>query len=380
MHGAGNARSRGFTIIELLVVIAIIAILVALLLPAVQKTREAARQSQCRNNLKQIAIALHNYHDSYRTFAPGVVVQYPEFTTSDPDSICSSLSGGGTNSAIRQCGGWSWGGFILPYMEQAAIFETLDMNSESPQVTTMRIRSEPDILELYQKPIESYRCPSDAAPQVHDNIFRLIRTSGNGGLRYTRMNNTNEATAITDSNNFFPAISNYVGNNSSADLRPKQVRTDTNPGASGCSGEPQCGLTDFDGIFGVSSRTRIRDITDGTSNTILIGERSKTIGEAAIGIFSGWTGTLAYESMVVAYNGINPATNGLGALSSLHAGGAQVVMCDGSVHFLSENIDYDKTNSSGGSINPNCPPSASTRNSVLEYLFSRNDGHALGEF
>src|SRR4051812_6730319 len=92
---------RGFTLIELLVVIAIIAVLIALLLPAVQQAREAARRSQCKNNLKQIGLALHNYHDTANTLPPGWI--------GDPT---------GSNAGNR----WGWGTMILPYLDQAPLY------------------------------------------------------------------------------------------------------------------------------------------------------------------------------------------------------------------------------------------------------------------
>ena len=102
---------RGFTLIELLVVIAIIAILIALLLPAVQQAREAARRTQCKNNIKQLGLALHNYHDVNLTFPPGYVLQE-----------------GGAVGAHN----WDWSAMILPYIEQSALFNTLDVGQTRP--------------------------------------------------------------------------------------------------------------------------------------------------------------------------------------------------------------------------------------------------------
>ena len=134
--------SRGFTLIELLVVIAIIAILIALLLPAVQQAREAARRTQCRNNLKQIGLALHNYHDTFRLFPPGVIRD------------------GQNNSEA-----WGWTVFILPFLEQANLYNQLDPD-------TYRLR---DLLAglnptypaptanaaILQNPLSVFICPSD---------------------------------------------------------------------------------------------------------------------------------------------------------------------------------------------------------------------------
>src|SRR3954453_5885920 len=98
---------RGFTLIELLVVIAIIAVLIALLLPAVQQAREAARRTQCKNALKQIGLAFHNYHDSFNTFPPGCIARQPV------------VNSGGGASTSTEIGLWGWGAMILPYIDQA---------------------------------------------------------------------------------------------------------------------------------------------------------------------------------------------------------------------------------------------------------------------
>ncbi|MGB4727076.1 MAG: DUF1559 domain-containing protein, partial [Thermogutta sp.] len=104
--------TRGFTLVELLVVIAIIGILIALLLPAVQAAREAARRSQCTNNLKQIMLAFHNYHDIHKRFGPGLVKMGNWFAAN--------------NCPEGQCGTWSWGAFILPYLEQTSLYQQLN--------------------------------------------------------------------------------------------------------------------------------------------------------------------------------------------------------------------------------------------------------------
>ncbi len=115
-------KRTGFTLIELLVVIAIIAILIALLLPAVQQAREAARRSQCKNNLKQIGLAMHNYHEIYQTFPPGIV------SVTNAAGPCVS---NGNNT-------WGWGTYLLPQMDQAPMFQQLAPNGcQLPAATTV---------------------------------------------------------------------------------------------------------------------------------------------------------------------------------------------------------------------------------------------------
>src|SRR5690606_1821609 len=130
---------RGFTLIELLVVIAIIAVLIALLLPAVQQAREAARRSQCQNNLKQLGLALHNYHDTYARFPSAV------FWT-DVD---------GDGQADRDEGHWAWGAAILPFIEQGNLADRMQPGTLTPtQVHAL----DPSLLKT---PLAVFQCPSD---------------------------------------------------------------------------------------------------------------------------------------------------------------------------------------------------------------------------
>ncbi|MFG0295400.1 MAG: DUF1559 domain-containing protein, partial [Maioricimonas sp. JB045] len=116
MKNCHTSRRRGFTLIELLVVIAIIAILVALLLPAVQQAREAARRSQCKNNLKQIGLALHNYHDTHGSFPPGYIARYVSAT--DPASAETGP-------------GFAWGTMILPFLDQSPTYNQLNFSLDA---------------------------------------------------------------------------------------------------------------------------------------------------------------------------------------------------------------------------------------------------------
>ena len=262
---------KGFTLIELLVVIAIIAILIALLLPAVQQAREAARRSQCQNNLKQIGLALHNYHDVHRIFPYGYNTVPPAGCTDGTEDIRHG-----------------WGFFILPFVDQAPLYNFCIQNGAN------------DCLVWYSTPaltaantgantvLPVYNCPSDAMRGIN-----------------------------TDLNNH--GKSNYKG---------------VTDGGAGSQSH----------IFGFSTvETRIRSISDGTSNTLMVGECS-TKGAYTGGIWMGVRGDV-HDNMAEVDNDsvwlINaPATGeGVDAFNSLHEGGAQFLFADGKVQFISENID-----------------------------------------
>ena len=306
-------KKRGFTLIELLVVIAIIAILIALLLPAVQQAREAARRSTCKNNLKQIGLALHNYHDTHRTFPPGFVREYGSATANDDTSTDES----------RQ-GNWAWGAFILPFMDEAALFNLLEIGP----TTCAEAMGDATKRALLSEPVGTYRCPSDPNDGISPHSFRDDTGSTHGSVM---------------------ALSNYVAVNHQDNVR----RTNT-------------------GIFGMDSRVRFRDIVDGTSNTLLVGERVYRLSSAIEGTDPGNGSTISgvlngdggcvfcargsreasshgirdvLGSGVTAING--PSNIAVGhvhstcarAFSSAHEGGAHFVLADGSVRFLSENMD-----------------------------------------
>ena len=143
-----RASKAGFTLIELLVVIAIIAILIALLLPAVQQAREAARRTQCRNNLKQLGLAMHNYHDNFNLFPP------QDF--GGAATLCVLAN---TNFNFK----WAWGTAILPYIDQAPLFNQLNSNGCSmPRANTLF-----NGVALLQQSLPAFRCPSDTGPSLN---------------------------------------------------------------------------------------------------------------------------------------------------------------------------------------------------------------------
>ena len=144
---------KGFTLVELLVVIAIIGILVGLLLPAVQAARAAARRMQCSNNLKQLGLAVHNYHDANKSFPSGFITNYPA---------------GALNTAammsVTQRTHWSWGAFVLPYIEQTALYNTLNPGQSSMDA----LLATPAGLAALTTPIPSFVCPSDTGPSLNN--------------------------------------------------------------------------------------------------------------------------------------------------------------------------------------------------------------------
>lgn len=306
--GNNRVRRKAFTLIELLVVIAIIAILIALLLPAVQQAREAARRTQCKNNLKQLGLALHNYHDVNLAFPPGWVDQGP-----DGNSV------------------WNWTAMILPYLEQSALYDQLNVGNSPP----VDVLADTDLVTLMQQPLTAFRCPSDTGPGINTNGNRL---------------NSGQSLALT----------NYVGN-------------------AGSNRIERAG-SEADGLYCQNSKVRIRDVTDGTSNTIAVGERAWKLNGYDLKAGVSFMNRTAYGNQTE-FGGVYSlgsgqtpinCTNGTicrRGFSSLHTGGSQFLLMDGSVRFISENIDHDPDNSGVPNVD-----------STYERLCGIADGQVIGEF
>ncbi|MCA9089831.1 MAG: DUF1559 domain-containing protein [Planctomycetaceae bacterium] len=317
------SRQTGFTLIELLVVIAIIAILIALLLPAVQQAREAARRSQCKNNLKQFGLALHNYNDTHSVFPMGL-------TYDTAHSDWWSYTGVG------------WGARILPFIDQAPLFNKIDFNKQQPGFQNTAASS----VEL-----SIFRCPSDPGQRV---------SSSYGPTSYIVCSGSSASQAA------------WGGGGTGA-----------NTGRS---------------VMYANSKTDFRDITDGTSNTMvlsecLVGKRHEssqtydntlllTCGENKVytGTDLSESGSYRGASWFTMYNdrggsfaytthfppnglrNINSCSRSLSAYNadaqSQHVGGAHVLMGDGAVRFVSENIHLP----------------------TWQYLGDKADGNVLGEF
>jgi prepilin-type N-terminal cleavage/methylation domain-containing protein/prepilin-type processing-associated H-X9-DG protein len=301
-------QRRGFTLIELLVAIAIIAVLIALMMPAVQSAREAARRIHCTNNLKQLGIALHNYHDTVRSFPPGYL--------SVRDPITFDNDGPG----------WGWAARSLNQMEQAPVFNSINfvLGIELPANQTARLTV-----------LASFLCPSDAWRQ---NIFTIVDSTTTG---------TSTGAPICD-----VAPSNYVGSFGTGDpssLYPSLINDDNRPP----------GRDNGDGLFFRNRSANIAQILDGTSQTFAVGERSQNLSRAS------WTGAVTNAAVpLVALQGeegLDPEGGGALTLShtgeghgpnspsglahadqywSLHAGGANFLFADGSVRFIKEQVGF----------------------------------------
>jgi prepilin-type N-terminal cleavage/methylation domain-containing protein/prepilin-type processing-associated H-X9-DG protein len=236
MHG--NTRRSAFTLIELLVVIAIIAILIGLLLPAVQKVRAAAARMKCTNNLKQIGLALHNYHDANQRFPAGYVDGNTD-TNSTPDNDVGP--------------GWGWSSYLLPHLEQDNVYRQINFNQKVGTGVNAAIS---------QQPLTVFQCPADPNQQafgVYDSGF------------------SNPIATV--------AHSNYMGCNGWEEcFNGAGGNPQPGSGSDGLSGKfGQAGV----GIFWRNSKTTFASVTDGTSSTIFAGERS---GDHAPGT---WTGAVA---------------------------------------------------------------------------------------
>ncbi|MEX0728364.1 MAG: DUF1559 domain-containing protein [Planctomycetaceae bacterium] len=289
---------RGFTLIELLVVIAIIAVLIALLLPAVQQAREAARRTECRNHLKQIGLALHNYHDAHRVFPIGAFFS----------------DRGGLQFA------WGWSVFILPYIDQANFYNSLNLQSTTyPAGGSYSPEASGGNEFKWKHYIPAYNCPSDVGARERD-----IGTGSTGRMIWAKVCYA----AMAGSDN--------------------RVRPD--------------GYTTYDGngLFYNFSRHSMRDILDGSSNTIAAGEVSNGVPTNAASLDHPsyldkeqiWL--YGHASLIDASDPINGAgtipgnrgwfnpieLSGQGS-SSYHEGGAHFALGDGSVRFISENVSFN---------------------------------------
>jgi prepilin-type N-terminal cleavage/methylation domain-containing protein len=319
MHRSGN-RIRGFTLIELLVVIAIIAVLVSLLLPAVQQAREAARRTQCKNNLKQIGLALHNYHDVYNRIPPVMFADIDDNLGCDDD-------------------GFGFLYVILPYIEQAPLFNQMEsylaatnlsggFHPTNPRIGALKshFNSVGSIIPGGDTIVSGYRCPSSILPSVVPQSYAV--PGGLGGSLPP------EEDAMIGY-----ALTDYKGSGGGA--------TEGN----GMLNKPGDAADTRGG-------RRFRDVTDGLSNTLMVCESSYvtddtdgTVAGSEVEDWPTWIGGVDVDEAVRTEADFADPINArvrpsrmAQAVSddcafSFHVGGAQFCFGDGSVHFLSENLD-----------------------------------------
>lgn len=300
-------RRRAFTLVELLVVIAIIGALVALLLPAVQAAREAARRSQCQNNLKQLGVALQNYHGVHKVFP-----------SNSHWAVGSTFLGKKIETTDRQ------GSMIvklMPHLEQANLFQRLNFDGD---VVQQFIDSE----SLRSMPLPFLRCPSDDYPPLGENQQAVTNYGPSVGAQAT----------FSDRNSCVEPVGNEFGNGD--DLSPFTHL-----------------LYATSGIFSrIVFAASIEQIPDGTSNTIAMGEVLPHCNYELIR-YGWWDSQIWYVGTAprINYDSCTPTTppwpakqtcatffnwNTSAGFKSRHPGGGQFVFADGSTHFISENIDY----------------------------------------
>ncbi|MBA3311721.1 MAG: DUF1559 domain-containing protein [Planctomycetota bacterium] len=322
---------RGFTLIELLVVIAIIAVLIALLLPAVQQAREAARRSSCQNNLKQLGLALHNYHDIMNTFPPGYVA----------------------GAVAPHSNRFAWSAQILPQLEQGNIAFDFTALVYFNATQTDAIGND----RFISQKLAVYQCPSDNRNET-ETINSSTGSATNAGASFTNL--------VVSRGSYVgvygtPPPTAPSGNVQQNDLSPTNTINAINA------------LPNGNGMFYRNSKLGLKDMTDGTSNTVVVGEVAQG--------FTNWTGFYNDATEIFGMGGRSPvpgATNPylgvtinpperdaagnpvpeVGAFSSKHTGVAQFLLGDGSVRPLSQTIDLF----------------------VMGRLCQRNDGQPIGEF
>ncbi|MCC9607107.1 DUF1559 domain-containing protein [Blastopirellula sp. JC732] len=333
---------RGFTLVELLVVIAIIGVLIALLLPAVQQAREAARRMQCTNNLKQLGLGLHNHHDTYKRFPPGAAQDQQPF---------------GTDATATTNWGSSWLVYMLPFVEQSALYDNWQFYGSSG------VFNDNNMGMISGLKMEGYLCPSSPLPELC----------------------TSKDSSITVA----PWAVNYVGI-AGADNGLIPGYTETRISNTSRGGNQSAG-----GMLYHNSKTRFADMVDGSSNTMAVSEHSNYLTNNS-GTKVDWRASMPWGwaigckssdspptltvnsdnrtfNMTTIRYAINKTTGwaddeantGVGndggasiPLNSAHPGGVNALLGDGSVRFIAETTALD----------------------TLARLATRDDGQVIGEF
>lgn len=342
-----HADHRGFTLIELLVVIAVISILIALLLPAVQSAREAARRAQCVNNLKQIGIALHNFHDTNNEFPAG----YIDGQTNPNDTPDLDMGPG-----------WGWASALLPFIDQQPLFNSINFNQNITSLSN---------LTSVTTTINGFLCPSDPYPQhvvLYDSSF------------------SNPIAEVAHSN--YAGVCGWEESfmNAGGNPQPFYINNNDPNDSPITAGDPTDGILSLGiacsfgkagvGMFYRNSKNRMANVVDGLSNTVIVGERcaahspSTWVGAVTGARVPAWMATTPWtipntppsqcqntgngtpydnadfdEALCLAHGNFTHKPNSDHPLFdpdtfwSFHPGGDNFLFGDGSVHFLKNGID-----------------------------------------
>ncbi len=317
-----SSRRAAFTLIELLVVIAIIAILIALLLPAVQQAREAARRTQCKNNLKQLGLGLHNYHDTFGQLPPGVM-------NPGVNPGCASVAGFDYVNDPLRIRNTTWSLYILPYVDQAPLYNQINFSLPMTRASRSGTGPSNDQGALFVNvEAEVFKCPSDV---TYRDPLTIAGTGHYSGSNMRR------------SSYWYPLINRLEDRCQTFAQDPSVDRA----------------------AFGINGSAKIRDIRDGTSSTILLMETPYKKAYEGFGPYwTGWNYTSHIEPLSFGINRTDPTwcsgtcTYAWGA-GSAHEGGVHIMLGDGSTRFLSENADL---------------------NVVVRALITIDRGEVIGEF
>ena len=350
-----TSHRSGITLIEVLVVLGILALLAAFLLPAVQESRVSARRTQCKNQLKQLGLALHNYHDTFLTTMPPGYIYHTQAAV--PES----------EEGVPFSNGWSWTTMSLPYIESSPLYNTLTKETSNPNffggLTSSTAPQSPSIGCL-ESVIPSLRCPSDLGSATVNGLPGGLSNKPCGRTNYfgvvgsaylyddDLLPDRNRTTFCSNVASFSTLPTSPVVGSPISGALGRCLAKENDPFYSS-STVPVALVENYGGIFGANSTCGLRDMIDGTSNIIMVGERYTPVNASPLktavigdGIWPGVSALAAeYNALGEATHKINagftrnnprPPTTGFG---SMHTGGAQFLMADGAVRFLSENLD-----------------------------------------